>query len=347
MIDQIINARKKRWLDFYNPQEPASHLFIIHYAPELGTRPWPRLDLKQNRIEWAWQKYQIQLQLLDWLDDDSLPFLDVYTGTEIFAQAFGCPVVYPDNEMPFAQPLIHSANEVSALRIPNFGSTPLAVLFEIADELRRRSGPRALVKLVDVQSPMDIAALIWDKVSFYTALHDTPGVVLELARKVGQFLTEFLDEWFRRYGHEFIAHFPDYYMPGGITLSEDEVGSVSVSMFNDYFLPELSKLSAHFGGIGMHCCANARHQWDNFLKIPNLRMLNLGQPPEIIREAWAFFADHTAQTHRYAGEEPAWTWPDQYPVNSRILMNITVDNLAQAFEVSSKLRARQDRIISR
>jgi hypothetical protein len=342
---QIISLRKRRWLDFYDLTKTASNLFIINYTPGLYTRPWPRPELIKERIEWSWLKYQIQMEQLAWLDDDSIPFLDIFTGTEIFAHAFGCKVVYPIDDMPFALPLINTAQEVSSLKVPDFGSTDLSLLFEIADILIKRSGPDALLRLVDVQSPMDIAALIWEKSSFYTALHDAPEAILELADKVEQLLTHFLDEWFRRYGSEFIAHYPDYYMPQGITVSEDEVGSVSTSMFEDFFLKELNQLSLRYGGIGMHCCANAHHQWDNFLKIQNLHMLNFVQPPEIVRKAWSFFAGHTPQTHDYNGDGPAWTWPDQYPSNARILMNVTVDDKTQAVEVSQKIREKKVRIL--
>ena len=318
----ILQERKQRWLDFYNLKKPGTPFFIIHYSNGLETRPWPRPDLQPARLEWAWHKYLLQLEQVEWLDDDSLPYLDIYTGTEVFAQALGCQVAYPDDNMPFALPLIHSAAEVSALKVPHFGDTLLAMLFDIADELRRRAGPQALVKMVDIQSPMDIAALIWEKASFYTAMIETPQAVLELADKVRSLLVPFLDEWFQRYGPEFIAHYPDYYMPRGITLSEDEVGSVSSAMFMDYFLPELVSLSERYGGIGMHCCANARHQWENFKRIPNLRMLNLVQPPEITRQAYEYFADHVAQTHSYGGEGAAWTWPDQYPQEARVLMDV-------------------------
>jgi len=34
-------------------------------------------------------------------------------------------------------------------------------------------------------------------------------------------------------------------------------------------LPELIELSHEFGGIGMHCCADAEHQFESFKKIPN------------------------------------------------------------------------------
>lgn len=83
----------------------------------------------------------------------------------------------------------------------------------------------------------------------------------------------------------FIAHFPDYYMPHGLTLSADEVGGVSPAMFERFFLPELSSLSRRYTALGVHCCANARHQWEGFKRIPNLAMLNLVQPLDVLTDA--------------------------------------------------------------
>ena len=87
---------------------------------------------------------------------------------------------------------------------------------------------------------------------------ESPQAVKELADKVKQLLTAFLDEWFRRYGREHIAHHPDYFMDGGWTVSEDEAGVVNQEMFAEFFLPELNALSDRYGGIGIHCCANSR-----------------------------------------------------------------------------------------
>lgn len=46
-------------------------------------------------------------------------------------------------------------------------------------------------------------------------------------------------------------------------------------MFETFFLPGLQALSERYNGIGIHCCASARHQWDNLLKIPGIFLLNL------------------------------------------------------------------------
>lgn len=313
-----IAERKKRWLRFYDPAQPPVRLFLVRCEAELGPRPWPFPDAIPARIDWAWRKYQLQLEQLAWLDDDSLPFLDVYTGTEIFAAAFGCPVHYPEDNMPFALPLVRSAEDAARLVVPTLDSPAIAPLFAIAEELRGRAGDAALVRLVDIQSPMDIAALIWDKNDLYAAFIEAPEAVHELAAKVGTLLTAFFDEWFRRYGTEHIAHYPNYYMPDGVTLSEDEVGVVNEEMFTAFFLPELEQLSVRYGGLGMHCCANSRHQWTNFKRIPNLRLLNLVQPADVLRAAYLFFADHCLQFHGGFDGPPAG-WPAQVPSGARVV----------------------------
>jgi hypothetical protein len=336
-VQSIIDERKGRWLRFYDASETPTRLFFVRCDADLGPRPLPRPDNVVDRIDWAWRKYQLKLEQLTWLDDDSLPYLDCYTGTEIFAAAFGCPVHYPDENMPFALPIVRTAEEAAALPIPRLDTPEIARLFAIAGELRRRAGDSVLVRLVDIQSPMDIAALIWDKNTFYTALVQTPDAVLALARKVKALMVAFLDEWFARFGREFIAHYPDYYMPSGLTLSEDEVGVVSRGMFDVLFLPELVELSERYGSLGVHCCAHARHQWAGFKRIPNLRLVNLVQPPEVTRAAVGYFAG-LPQMHAYGGEGPAWTWPAQYPADARLVFDVTADSRAQAIETAARLR---------
>lgn len=310
-----------------SPDSPPGFMLMTRYN-EPGGPEWaqPYSEKKRERIEWSWAAYERMMKQAEWLRDDFIPFLTMNTGTEIFAEAFGCRVHRPEGSNPCALPLISSAGEVSALKVPDLGAPSLAILFEMADELRRRAGPEALMRTVDIQSPMDIAALIWDKTSFYVGIVETPDAVKELADKVHQLLTAFLDEWFRRYGTEHIAHHPDYFMNGGMTLSEDEVGAVNPDMFDEFFLGELSALSWRYGGIGMHCCADSRHQWDGFQKIYGLRLLNLYAPPtrtpQYIKDAFAFFNGSIAQMHYgWAPEGPIETWPRQYPKGKKIVVD--------------------------
>jgi len=103
-IQAAIEDRKKRWADFYDPNNPPRHMLLIRLTENTPARPLPHPDKKQQRIEWAWMQYLAQMKRVAWLDDDTMPYLDVYTGTEIFAEVFGCSVHRPEDNMPFALP---------------------------------------------------------------------------------------------------------------------------------------------------------------------------------------------------------------------------------------------------
>ena len=336
MMSNLIESRKMRWLDFINPEMPARNLFQIDLTND-PIRPWPHPDNIRDRIDFALERYQTQLQTSEWLPDDRIPALSVFTGTEIFAAAFGCPVHRSDSNMPFALPLVHHAGEATRLQVPELSAEPLAVLFAIADELKRQAGADALLQLPDIQSPLDIAALIWEKCDFYVALLEEPDKVLALLAKIKTLLLTFFDAWFARYGCDYIAHYPYYFMRGGLTLSEDEVGAISSGLFRQYALPDLSELSRHYGGLGVHCCANARHQWDGFLAIPGLRLLNLVQPPERIREAFTYFAGKVCQMHSWCGDNEPWTWPDQLPANARAVLSVSTASRDDALRMAERL----------
>ncbi len=347
MADYDANAvlvRKQRWRDFYRMDGKKAFQFVVEYEGGVPPRPhlWP--NKKRERIDWVLTKYECLLNQSRWLHDDMIPHLDLLTGTEIFAEAFGCRVHRPEDAMPSVLPLVHSAAEAARLAVPELDGSTLSLLFEIADETWHSAGPDAIMKLPDIQSPMDIVALIWDKNSLFVAMIEEPEAVLEMVNKVYTLLTAFLDRWFARYGEEFVAHYPFYYMPSGISVSEDEVGSVSEELFIRFFQPYLEMLSNRYGGIGIHCCANARHQWRNFMEIPDLRLLNINQPGDILNDAVEFFAGHTAQEHieifshkKYFDGRPVWEWPEAAPEGVHLMLNVAADTMDSAMKLCEKL----------
>jgi len=333
-----IELRKKRWTDFLNKNGKDRHLFIINYEPDNKPRPPLHPDYSKEHIEWAWEQYIRHSERTQWLYDDSIPYLDMLTGTEIFAEAFGCKVHRTENNNPFALPMVRNVSEAIKIKPIALYNSTLVRFFEMADVLKDRAGDDAILRLVDIQTPMDIAALIWEKNDFYISLLEEPEAVKELSAKVYSLLTSFLDEWFMRYGKDFIAHFPPYYMPYGISVSEDEIGVINSEMFMEFFYPELSDLSQRYGGIGIHCCANSRHQWENFKKIPGLKLININQPEKLMRESWGFFAKHAAQWPAWLGQGEPWTWPSQHPSEARIVLEVTAYSKEQALELSEKLQ---------
>ena len=340
-----IADRKQRWLDFFDWNKPVSHVYKIGYhLPISLPRMHPWLEFKEQRIAYAVEKYQRMCERAEWLNDDTIPYLDPYTGTEIFAEAFGCRVHKPDDNMPFALPMVHTAEEAARVKIPDLASSPLMMLFEMARKMRDRTGKDAVMKLPDIQSPLDIAALIWEKSSFFMAMIEEPEAVLELIEKTKTLLITFLDAWFDEFGTEYIAHYPDYYMQGGLTLSEDEIGAINPQMFETFALPSLTELSNRYGGIGIHCCANSEHQWENLKKIPNLKLLNLIQPESVLSRAYQCFSGHTCQMHSSACAtgEP-WTWPGQFSEDCRFVIQTGASERETALELAQKLSEVCDR----
>jgi hypothetical protein len=323
-----IESRKQHWRDFYEGRRRT----VILIEQDFGACPFPCPENREMVFNWVIEKYHKQMESLQWLDDDRIPYVTPRTGTEIFAESFGSPVVYPPDNMPFARPVIHNAAELGKIKKPKLENSPsLAGLFEFARRLKK-TVPGAVIQLPDIQSPLDIAALIWEKADFFMAMYDEPEAVKELIAMTNALLTEFLDLWFASFGQEFIAHYPDYYMPHGITLSEDEIGSISAEAFREFSMQSLCDLSSRYGGrIGIHCCANAQHQWAELKQIPGLVMLNLVQPDTVIREASGYFRDKARQIFS----------PDQNECADRragVVLQALSSSKAEALEELAKLK---------
>ena len=298
VIDMSIKNRINRWKQLHDPNpDKKTIVFLINHPEYNNEIPILCAANKQKRIDWAKRHYEWQINNTENYEDDSLPCLYPMTGTEIFAEAFGCDVIYPDNSLPFARPLIFDSKEVNKLKVPKLEDTPLMMLFDIVDELKRFAGNDTLVRLPDIQCPIDISALIWDKNDFFPSMIDTPEAIHELSDKVMELMIVFLDEWFKKYGTSYVAHFPDYYMDGGITMSTDEIGCVSPEMYRELFAGELNVLSRRYGGIGIHCCADSKNQLENLKKIEGLKVLNLHRDWNLLHKVYDMFQDVCAQMH--------------------------------------------------
>ncbi len=291
-----IEKRIQRWKDFYRVGDGKTDvLFLVNYhAPDSPPSPplWP--ELKQERIEWSWQTWLRDMEKSTWLEDDAIPCMMVLKGTEVFAECFGCEAHRPLYSYTGAKPMVFSPKEAAKVRTPRLEDTPLMMYFEMADELRARAGRDVIFRIPGIPSPMDIVAQIWDKSDLFPTMLEDPEAVMDLAARVRPLLVAFIDEWFRRYGTEFIGHYPAYYMEGGLSITVDEIGNFSSDMYREFVEEDLRMLSQRYGGLGIHCCANSRHQWENLSRLPGLRLLNLCRPEKTLWESYTYFRDITA-----------------------------------------------------
>ena len=225
------------------------------------------------------ENYRRQVELTEAVDDDSVPCTRIMTGTHIYASAFGCDVHRPPDSNPCAKPMLSSAAEADKLEIPDIWKSPVFYrIFELAHIAEKELGKDAYLSPPDVQTGFDTAALIWDKTDFLCAMldPDTAPAVKRLTAKCARLFKAFLTEFRKEFPNCSPCHCPGSWTPPelGPWLSNDECGNFSTEMFEEFCLPELIDLAETFGSLGMHCCADAEHQFESFKKIPNFYGFN-------------------------------------------------------------------------
>lgn len=231
----------------------------------------------QKWVPWVVENYKREVKSLELLQDDNVPLAKMLTGTQLFANAFGCEVHIPLDNMPCALPLVSCTEEADKLEVPNIWKTEcLYRVFELGDAVRRELGPDVDMGICDMQTGFDIANLIWDKNDLLCAMSLEPDAVKRLSAKCALLLKTFLIELRKEFPTMSPAHCPNIWVPPelGPWLSNDEAGIMSPEMFEEFCLPELNDLCDTFGGIGMHCCADAEHQFPEFNKIKNFYAFN-------------------------------------------------------------------------
>jgi hypothetical protein len=223
------------------------------------------------------EDYRRWVALSDAIDDDAVPFVRLLTGTHIYAVCFGAtPHFYPDNN-PYAEPCVASvadADRIPAQKIED--CRPLMRVLELAAAVQREVGPEVTFGPPDMQTGFDTACILWDKTDLLCSMVEAPESVKRLAGHCAQLLRDFIALYRREFPNTTFGHCPSTWTPpdGGPWVSNDECGVMSPEMFEEFCLPELIELSNAFGGVGLHCCANAQHQFALFRRIPNFYAFN-------------------------------------------------------------------------
>lgn len=273
------------------------------------------------------ENFRRKAAMLERLEDDSVPVASLMTGTQLFAQAFGCEVhTYKDNN-PCALPLVNNAAEADQVELPDLWKTGcLQRVFELGELVLKELGPGTALGPCDLQSGFDTASLIWNKEDLLCSMVLDPDTVKRLSRKCAQLLKTFLIEFRKEFPTLSPCHCPGCWTPPelGPWLSNDECGMMSSEMFEEFCLPELIELSETFGGLGMHCCADAEHQFPSFKKIPNFYGFNRVQDKHGYLPLLDHFAGKGSPVHvlAWVSDEVIEQLIRQAPPETRFIFNM-------------------------
>lgn len=234
------------------------------------------MDLEPWVAQFA-REYAQEIRDLESVGDDRVPAAKLWTGSQIYAEAFGCEVhIYP-SDPPASKPLVESPEEADQIQEPDMWNCPnIMRIFEFARKLLSELGPETPLAPPDMQSGFDIACQIWNKEQLFYALVEDKDAVHRLSEKCARFFKKVQQELRKEFPTMHPNHCPMNWTPPelGVWISNDECGVMSNKMFREFMLPEIKDLSETFGGIGMHCCASAEHQFPIFNEIPGWYAFN-------------------------------------------------------------------------
>ena len=190
-------------------------------------------------------------------DTDWIPYLEPWHGVGVFAEAFGCPFEWRDDDAPWTRPIVSNIDQLRALPAPKAESSQmLQYVLETVRYFDRETHGQVYISTTDTQSPLDTASLILDTDFFFYAAMDYPEDLHRLLSNITDLIIEFTNlqrESITRAatpGHNAWCH-PK--LPG-LGLSEDVMCMVGPDFFDEFARPYNERIAGAFGGVALHSC---------------------------------------------------------------------------------------------
>lgn len=216
------------------------------------------------------------------LKGDYVPSLCPSLGVVAVPSAFGCEVVWWNNDFPSCKSaLSENPEDVYKIEKPKVDSGELKRVLDYTKYFIKETSGKLPIRLTDIQGPLDSTALIFGHNNLLMAMHTNPAEVHHLMKMVTDLTIDFVKEQRRivkEAGVEFVPAMFQPWLPdgSGVSISNDECVMISAEMHDEFHLPYVNQLSEEFGGIYIHSCGNWLHQFSSLEKIKNLRGLEFG-----------------------------------------------------------------------
>jgi len=216
------------------------------------------------------------------LRGDFVPCLCPAFGVINIPAAFGCEVVWREDNFPSVKPLaLGDPAKVYDLPRPTLSSGEMGRILDYTRHFIEKTEGRIPIRLTDIQGPLDSAALIMGHTEFFTATRTHPWEVHHLLQMVTDFTIECARAQrgiVRGSRVEFVPSLFQPWMPDGfgISVSNDACVLISAEEHDEFCLPYLNQISDAFGGLYIHSCGNWLHQIPSLSKVRGLRGLEFG-----------------------------------------------------------------------
>jgi hypothetical protein len=216
------------------------------------------------------------------LRGDLVPCLSPAIGVVGIPSAFGCEVVWWKDNFPSVRPLpLENPKQVYDIPRPTVSSGELGRVLDHTRFFIEKTACRLPIRLMDIQGPLDSAALIMGHTEFFSATITHPTEAHHLLQVITDFTIECVRtqrEIVRGRGVEFVPSLFQPWIPDGhaISVSNDACVMISAEEHDEFGLPYLNQISEAFGGLYVHSCGNWLHQMPSLARVRNLRGLEFG-----------------------------------------------------------------------
>ncbi|MGB7294765.1 MAG: uroporphyrinogen decarboxylase family protein [Candidatus Aminicenantales bacterium] len=213
---------------------------------------------------------------------DIVPCLCPAFGVINIPAAFGCEVVWWENNFPSVRPLsLSGPKAVRDLPRPTISSGEMGRILDYTRYFIEETKGRIPIRLTDIQGPLDSGALIMGHTELFTAIRTHPWDVHYLLQMITDVTIECARaqrEVVRGCGVEFVPSLFQPWIPDGfgISVSNDASVMISADEHDEFCLPYLNQISDAFGGIYVHSCGNWLHQVPSLARVRGLRGLEFG-----------------------------------------------------------------------
>ncbi|MDD2710351.1 MAG: uroporphyrinogen decarboxylase family protein [Verrucomicrobiae bacterium] len=195
--------------------------------------------------------------------------------TCFFPLALGCKPTRTSQGTPWIEKMIRDPAQVLDLIPPKINGEFAGEILRRASKLVEDLPPDGQIRILDVQSPLGVAELMWDH-SFYFALVEHPDAVHELLGKITRFIIDFVKAFQQIAGARLNpCGFPKLWSDGpGTMVADDTMSLVSPEMHREFSVPYLNQLAAECGPLYYHSCTWRAPYFDNIRQIKNVRAYN-------------------------------------------------------------------------
>ncbi len=278
-VDPPVSERKAAQREFWDMSRPPVRWIAGAAPPDVG---WNEMRNFEARLA----KFLEGAPQLLRENPDYIPVFPTAMGACQQASAFGCEVVQAqDNDTLWGVQQIreYDPDRILALELPPVEAALQGESIEQARRAEEVFGGAVSVRIGDMQGPVDVAGQVWGEENLFRAMFEHP----EAAHHLIGLATDLLIN-FHKAQEAVVTELVGMHCPGsiwmppelGTGLSEDYAPLLSPRLYEEFSLPYVNRISEACGGMWVHCCGAFEHNYENMLKISNLRGINPA-PPEI------------------------------------------------------------------